>query len=72
MKGQENNIISDINTFDKEVSIYKILFQDRATALLKYVIDKISIDKLEKVNSKLSSILIAEREGKQLYRISNT
>ena len=66
MKKQEELTISDINTFDAQASIYKILFQDRTTALLKYVIDKISIDKLEKVNSKLPSILIAGIEGKQL------
>lgn len=64
MKKQENNIICDINSFDKEASIYKILFQDRTTALLKYIIDKISIDRYENVNFRLPSILIAGREGK--------
>lgn len=66
-KQKENHLITDINCFDEEASIYKILFQDRATALLKYIIDKISIDKYENVNYRLPSILIAGKEvGKQL------
>ena len=65
-KQKENHIISDINTFDAEASIYKILFQDRATALLKYIIDKISIDRYENENFKLPAIMIAGREGKHL------
>ena len=66
MKEQENHTISDINSFDEEIPIYKILFQDRATALLKYIIDKISIDRYENVNFRLPSILINGKEGKQL------
>ena len=65
-KQQEKHIISNINTFDEEASIYKLLFQDRAIALLKNVIDKISIDRYEHVNFKLPSILIVGKEGKQL------
>jgi hypothetical protein len=63
---QDGNIVSDINSFDQEASIYKILFQDKATSLLKHVIDKITIDRYEQVNFKLPSILIAGKEGKQL------
>jgi len=66
MNNLKNTTVSDINTFDKEASIYKILFQDRTTALLKYIIEKILIDKYEKVNCRLPSILIAGKEGKQL------
>lgn len=66
MNNLKNNIISDINTFDKEASIYKILFQDRTTALLKYIVEKISIDKYERVNYRLPSILIAGQDGKQI------
>ena len=50
MKQQDNHIISDITAYDAEASIYKILFQDKATALLKYIIDKISIDRYENIN----------------------
>ena len=63
---EEKHIISDINSFDTEASIYKILFQDKATSLLKHIIDKITIDRYEQVNFKLPSILIAGKEGKQL------
>jgi len=63
---KEKHITSDISSFDKEVPIYKILFQDRTTALLKYIIDKIAIDKYEHVNFRLPSIVIAGKEGKQL------
>ena len=63
---QDGNIVSDINSFDEEASIYKILFQDKATTLLKHIIDKITIDRYEQVNFKLPSILIAGKEGKQL------
>ena len=66
MKKQEQQTISDINSFDKEISIYKILFQDRATSLLKYIIDKISNDRYENINYRLPSILITGKEGKQL------
>jgi len=65
-KQQENNTISDITTFDEEISIYKILFQDRTTALFKYIVERISIDRYETVNFRLPSILIAGKEGKQL------
>lgn len=66
MKKQEEKTINEINIFDEEASIYKIPFQDRATTLLKYIIDKISIDRFENVDFKLPSILIAGKEGKQL------
>jgi hypothetical protein len=62
-KQQENHITSDINCFEKEASIYKILFQDRATALLKYIIDKISIDKYDNRNNRLPAIMIAGKYG---------
>ncbi|MHC4772851.1 MAG: hypothetical protein ACYS8S_04600 [Planctomycetota bacterium] len=65
-KQHEHHIISNIDSFDQEASIYKILFQDRTTSLLKHVIDKISIDRYEQVNIKLPSILIAGENGKQL------
>ncbi len=58
--------ITDINSFDKQTSIYKILFQDKTTSLLKHVIDKLSVDRFEGVNYKLPSILISGKEGKQL------
>jgi Holliday junction resolvasome RuvABC ATP-dependent DNA helicase subunit len=63
---QDDSIASDINTFDKEVSIYKILFQDRATSLLKHVINKIEIDRYEQADYKLPSIMLAGKEGKEL------
>ena len=66
MKQQEKYMISNISCYDDQASIYKILFQDRAIALLKNVIDKISIDRYEHVNFKLPSILIVGKEGKQL------
>lgn len=68
MKKQEEQIYatSEISCFDSEASIYKVLFQDRTTALLKYIIDKISIDRFENKNFKLPSIMLAGKEGKQL------
>ena len=65
-KQKEHHIINDINSFDEEVSIYKVLFQDRTTAMLKYLIDKLSNDRYENRNCKLPSVLIAGKEGKQL------
>lgn len=66
MEKQTQQIVSDVHSFDKEVSIYKILFQDKTTSLLKYVIEKISIDKNDNMITKLPSILISGREGKKL------
>ena len=65
-KQKEIYTTSEISSFEGQVSIYKILFQDRATSLLKYVIDKTSIDRIENKNFKLPSILIAGKEGKTL------
>ncbi len=65
-KQHEHHIISNVDSFDQEASIYKILFQDRTTSLLKHVIDKITIDRYEQVNFKLPSLLIAGKESKQL------
>jgi hypothetical protein len=66
MKKQKDKIITDINSFDEEVSIYKILFQDRTTSTMKYLIDKLSLDRYENRNFNLPSIMIAGKEGKQL------
>ena len=68
MKKQKEQIYTspDISSFDEQVSIYKILFQDKTTSLLKYIIDKITIDRYEHMDSKLPSILLIGKEGKQL------
>lgn len=66
MKKEKQKQITDISSFDEQASIYNILFQDRAIALLKYITEKISIDRYENNNYKLSSIVIAGKEGKQL------
>ena len=65
MKNAEHTI-SDINSFDQEISIYKVLFQDKATSLLKYIIEKISIDTFQNNRARLPSILITGKEGKEL------
>jgi hypothetical protein len=62
-KQKEQHITSDINTFDQEVSIYKILFQDRATALLKYIIDKLLNDRYENKNNRLPAVMIVGKYG---------
>jgi hypothetical protein len=66
-KQEEQHITRDINTFDEAASIYKILFQDRTTALLKYIIDKIAIDRYESKGNRLPAIMVAGKYGgKQL------
>ena len=65
-KQQENHIASNINTFDKEVSIFKVLFQDKTTSLLKYLADKIVADRYEQRDYKLPSIVLYGVESKQL------
>jgi len=65
MKGAERQTIRNISSFDEEVSLYKILFQDKATSLLKYLIEKLGIDSYEN-NLRLPSLIISGREGKSL------
>ena len=66
MKKQKEQHISDINCFDNESSIYQILFQDRTISMLKYIIEKISLDEYECVNFRLPSVMLIGGEGKQL------
>ncbi len=59
--------ITEISSFDEEVPIYKNMFQARTTSLLKHVIEKISVDRNDNMNSKLPSILLSGKgEGKSL------
>ena len=64
----ENNTkkdIYDISNFDREVSIYKIMFQDKTTTLLKNIIEQISIDRFEG-KCRYPSILLVGRSSKRL------
>jgi len=57
---RKSKIVTDINSFDEEVPIYKVLFQDLTTSLIKHIIEKAYVD------FKLPSILLAGKEGKGL------
>ncbi len=59
-------LTTGVNSFDNEVPIYKVLFQDKTTLLLKSVIEKLSIDRFENVNFRLPGILLSDGEGKEL------
>ena len=71
MKKQEDKqIVSDINTFDDEVSIYKILFQDKTTTLLKHIIEQISADKYNNRVEEYPSLLLTGDTSKRLISIA--
>jgi Holliday junction resolvasome RuvABC ATP-dependent DNA helicase subunit len=58
MKQQERQTISHINSFNDEVSIYKVLFQDRTTTLLKKIVEQISNDRFDGNHTQYPSILL--------------
>jgi hypothetical protein len=66
MKQQERQTISHINSFNDEVSIYKVLFQDRTTTLLKKIVEQISNDRFDGNRAKYPSILLIGNSSKKL------
>jgi hypothetical protein len=61
---------SDIDIFDSEVSIYKILYQDKTTTLLKHIIEQISADKYNNRVEKYPSLLLVGDTSKRLISIA--
>jgi hypothetical protein len=66
MEKQHKRSICDISSFEDEVPIYKVLFQDKAITLLKNIIEQIANDKYDRNNTKYPSILVIGNNSKSL------
>ena len=72
MKKTKKTIPKDINDFEREVNLYRLVSGGTGTALvqLKKIADKIHQDNFSSPGTKLSSLLLCGKEGTRLHALA--